>query len=142
MDETIRYENDRDVYLRALDKAKTILFSSHYISVHNIPDREKRTNMSTIGSDIDKKLFQIRVYDKGIALSQNARMVGFCSKSKIYELKHAARILAQEGRYRSAAHFANSALVSGFNLRWLAYTSYLAIMSALRSNCAHDSGTP
>jgi glycosyltransferase involved in cell wall biosynthesis len=142
MDETIRYENDRDVYLRALDKAKTILFSSHYISVHNIPDREKRTNMSTIGSDIDKKLFQIRVYDKGISLSQNARMVGFCSKSKIYELKHATRILAQEGRYRSAAHFAKSALVSGFNLRWLAYTSYLAIMSALRSNCAHDNGTP
>lgn len=142
MDETIRYENDRDVYLRAIDKAKTILFSTRCISVHNIPDQNKKSNMSTISSEIDKKLFQMRVYDKGISLSQNAKMVSFCSQSKIYELKHAARILAREGRYRSAVHFANSALLSGFNLKWLAYTTYLAIMSALRANSAQDSGTP
>lgn len=142
MDESIRYEEDRDVYLRALDKAKTILFSTHYISVHNIPDRSQKSNLSTKSSDIDKKLFQIRVYDKGVSLSHNAKMVRYCSKAKIYELKHTARILAQEGRYRSAAHFAKSALISGFNLRWLAYTSYLAIMSALKANRVYDNGTP
>jgi glycosyltransferase involved in cell wall biosynthesis len=142
MDETIRYENDRDIYIRSLDKAKAILFSTRYISVHNIPDRKKKSNMSTVSSDIEKKLFQMRVYDKGISLCQNAKMVRFCSKSKVYELKHAARILAQEGRYSSAAHFAKSALISGFNLRWLGYTGYLAIMSGLKSNSANESRPP
>jgi hypothetical protein len=142
MDETVRYENDRDIYIRSLDSAKTILYSTRCISVHNIPDWRKRSNMSTVSSAIDKKLYQMRVYDKGISLGQNSAIVNFCSKAKIYELKHAARILAQEGRYRSASHFAKAALVSGFNLRWLAYTTYLAVMSWFRSNSAQERKSP
>lgn len=132
MDETIRYENDRDIYIRSLDAAKVILFSTRYISTHNIPDRSKKSNMSTVSSEIDKKLYQMRVYDKGISLCQNDKIVRFCSRAKVYELKHAAKILVLNHRYRSAAHFAKAALISGFNLRWLAYTIYLVVLSWIR----------
>jgi glycosyltransferase involved in cell wall biosynthesis len=134
MDETIRYENDRDIFIRSLDAARILLFSTRYVSVHNIPDHSKKSNMSTASSDIDKKLFQIRVYDKGISLSENDDIVRYCCRAKVYELKHTTRLLATYKQYRSAAYFAKSALLNGFNLRWLAYTAYLVALSWLRPN--------
>lgn len=142
MDETIRYENDRDVYIRSLDAAETILFSNRHVSVHNIPDRKKKSNMSTVSSDIDKKLYQLRVYDKGISLCRNDKLVDFCSRAKVYEQKHTAKILEQAKRYTSAAHFAKSALLNGFNLRWLGYTTYLVALSWLRPNGASGRNRP
>jgi glycosyltransferase involved in cell wall biosynthesis len=142
MDETIRYENDRDVYIRSIDAAKVILFSARYISVHNIPDSSKKSNMSTVSTEIDKKLYQLRVYDKGITLCQNTKIVQFCSKAKVYELKHAARILEQNGRYMSAAHFAKSALICGFNFGWMAYTCYLSVLAWVKPNRSHRDLTP
>ena len=47
----------------------------------------------------------------------------------MYELKHAAHILAQNKQFRGAAHYARAALCNGFNLRWLAYTLYLVVMT-------------
>ncbi len=132
MDETIRYENDRDMYIRSLDAASVILFSTSCISVHNIPDVTKKSNMSTVSTEIEKKLYQMRVYDKGISLSKKSDVVRFCCKAKMYELKHAARILAQYKQFRSAAYYARAALVDGFNLRWLAYTIYLSVQAMIR----------
>lgn len=128
MDETIRYENDRDIYIRSIDAARVMLFSTRYVSLHNIPDVSKKSNMSTVSSKIEKKLYQMRVFDKGISLSRNPEVVRFCCQAKMYELKHAARILAQNKQYRGAAHYARAALGNGFNLRWLAYTLYLISM--------------
>lgn len=142
MDETIRYENDRDIYIRSLDAAHVILFSTRYISVHNIPDQRKKSNISTVNSQIDKKLYQMRVFDKGISLCQNDKIVRFCSRAKVYELKHATRILVQSRRYRGAAHFAKAALINGFNFRWLAYTVYLIIQSWFKSGNAGEKNSP
>ncbi|MEZ5571764.1 MAG: glycosyltransferase family 2 protein [Halioglobus sp.] len=134
MDESIRYENDRDMYIRSVDKARTILFSTRYTSLHNIPDVKKKSNMSTVSSDIEKKLFQMRVYDKGVALCKRKEVVRLCSRAKVFELKHAATILAKQNRFESAAHYAKEALLNGFNLRWMAYTAYLIVQSWIKSN--------
>lgn len=132
MDESIRYENDRDVYIRAVDAADEILFTTDYISLHNIPDVAKRTNMSTMASDIEKKLYQMRVYDKGIALAHKPATVKHCRRGKVYELKHTTSILATQKRYRPAMHYAREALFSGFTLRWLAYTAFVSVQAILR----------
>ena len=134
MDETIRYENDRDMYIRSVDAAQVMLYSTDYMSVHNIPDVTKKNNMSTVSSQIDKKIYQMRVYDKGISFSTNIAVVRFCCKAKVYEMKHAARILAREKQYTGAAHYAKAALADGFNLRWLAYTLYLIFQAKLKPN--------
>ena len=131
MDETIRYENDRDIYIRSIDAARVMLYSTRFVSLHNIPDVSKKSNMSTVASMIEKKLYQMRVLDKGISLSRKPEVVSFCCRAKMYELKHAAQILAQNKQYRGAAHYAKAALANGFNLRWLAYTSYLIVMTWL-----------
>lgn len=131
MDESIRYENDRDVYIRCLNAGKVILFSTRVMSLHNIPDKNQKSNMSTTASDMEKKLYQIRVYDKGISLATKPAVVRFCCRAKTYEIKHMATILARREEYRGAAHYARAALMSGFNFRWLGYTLYLAMKSFL-----------
>ena len=133
MDESIRYENDHDFYLRAVDAARVIIYCTDHVSRHNIPDTSKRDNMSTVGSDIEKKLYQIRVYDKGICGSSQQPVLALCLRGKTYELKHAARILASRGQYRRARHYAAEALLSGFNLRWLGYTCYLGVRGLLHN---------
>lgn len=132
MDESIRYENDRDIFIRSIDAAKIILFSTRHTSLHNIPDVNAKNNMSTVNSDIQKKLYQMRVYDKGISLCKKKEVILFCSMGKVYEMKHAATMLARSHRYRSAAFYARSALLNGFNPRWLGYTLYLTVQSWLK----------
>jgi glycosyltransferase involved in cell wall biosynthesis len=132
MDESIRYEDDRDIFIRSIDAASVILFSTRYTSLHNIPDIKAKQNLSTVSSDIQKKLYQMHVYDKGISQSKRQEVVAFCGRSKVYEMKHVATILARDKRFKSAAFYARSALLSGFNPRWLAYTLYLTIQSWLK----------
>lgn len=127
MDESIRYENDREFYLRSIDQSQVILFSTRYISLHHIPDTSRKDNMSTMASNIEKKLYQLRVYDKGIALGKSRAIVDFCRQAKTYELKHLTGILAGNGNLVSAAQYAREALGCGFNLRWLAYTLQLSV---------------
>lgn len=138
MDESIRYENDRDIFIRSIDVASVILFSTRFTALHNIPDAHAKRNMSTVQSSIQKKLFQMRVYDKGISLCKKDEVVRFCCRGKTYELKHLATLLAQSNRHRSAALYARTALISGFNLRWLAYTLYLTMQSWLKPNNLPD----
>ena len=138
MDEAIRYENDRDIYIRSIDSATTILFSTCFTSLHNIPDENKKSNMSTVSSMIEKKLYQMRVFDKGISLGRSQEVVAFCCRAKMYEFKHAAQILAGSKQYRSAAYYARAALLEGFNIRWLAYTVYLTVLSWTRKNQTQD----
>jgi glycosyltransferase involved in cell wall biosynthesis len=138
MDESIRYENDRDIFIRSIDAASVILFSTRFTALHNIPDVHAKKNMSTVQSSIQKKLLQMRVYDKGISLCKKDEVVRFCCRGKTYELKHLATILAKSNRYRSAALYARTALISGFNLRWLAYTLYLTIQSWLKPHSVAD----
>ena len=142
MDESIRYENDRDIYIRSIDSASVMLFSTRYVSLHNIPDINAKNNMSTVSSDIEKKLYQLRVYDKGISLSKQPEVIVFCCKAKVYEMKHTATMLARSRQYKSAAFYARSALLSGFNPRWLAYTLYLTIQSWINAHVSSsDSGS-
>jgi glycosyltransferase involved in cell wall biosynthesis len=141
MDESIRYENDRDIFIRSIDAASVILYSTRFTSLHNIPDVNAKKNMSTVHSSIQKKLYQMRVYDKGIALCDQDKVVRFCSQGKTYELKHAATLLAKSKRYKSAAYYARAALISGFNLRWLGYTLYLTMQSWFKPHNLSDDNT-
>jgi len=129
MDESIRYENDRDIFLRSIDAADVILYSTRVMSRHNIPDGTMRLNMSTAASAVDKKLYQIRVFDKGICHCKHPSVLQRCRLGKTYELKHLTELLVNRSDYARAAFYAREALTNGFNLRWLGYTLFLSLRS-------------
>src|SRR5207302_3595812 len=63
-DETQRYDQDRDLYLRALDRAATIKFLPLTVARHNIPDPATKMSVSTAESELSRRLYQLRTSDK------------------------------------------------------------------------------
>jgi glycosyltransferase involved in cell wall biosynthesis len=131
LDETIRYECDRDFYLRAIDQAGTILYLPEVMARHNIPDAKAGTSMSTMLNTLDKLLFQLRVLDKAILFSRHAEIRAHARQHKVYALKKIAQETA--GKAPGAASFyAQEAALTGFNLRWSAYALFLRLRRMLR----------
>mgnify|MGYP000495025415 CR=1 FL=1 len=122
MDENLRYEPDRDIYIRALDRAECILYDRTQVSLHNIPDNAKKNNASTLTSKKQKLLFQLRTFNKGILFSEHDELIQFCIKSKGYALKKLAMMLSKEKRHKRAYLYAKEALGTSFTYKWLGFT--------------------
>jgi glycosyltransferase involved in cell wall biosynthesis len=129
IDESIRYEEDRDFYFRLIDKAEKIIFCPKEISRHNIPDRNVAKNLSTSVNELNKVFFQLYSLNKLILFSHHVGIQAFAKKHKIYALKHITEILHKEKNYKLASFYAKEAVLNGFNFKWLAFVIYLQIKS-------------
>lgn len=129
MDEGIRWECDHDVYLRLIDLATRILYSPSVVSRHNVPDRAAKQSMTTSLSELDRRLFQLRVFDKAalFAVHEEIRSLGKAYKG--YTLKRIAELLAQAKDYESARFYARTALGAAPTIKWAAYTTYLHLFA-------------
>lgn len=131
MDENIRYECDRDLYLRTLDASTDIRVLPNIIARHNVPDPARRNNMSTLVSQLEKHQYQLVVLEKSFlhakcpAVQRSARL-GLCTA-----YKHITALLAEEGRFSEAASSAWAACGLRFTLKWGLYTLYLSLRGAL-----------
>ncbi|MFN3233382.1 MAG: glycosyltransferase family 2 protein [Alphaproteobacteria bacterium] len=110
-DETLRYECDRDFYLRAVDGASSIIFDPTVISRHNIPDPAAGTAMSTMLGDIDKRLYQLRVLDKAISFSQHRELRDHAKTHKAFALQKLSDTLFEAGRPAEAFYYAREAVL-------------------------------
>lgn len=129
MDENIRYECDRDIYIRVIDAADVIFYNPSIISKHNIPDSKKKDNMSTLVATSEKLIYQLRVYDKGISLTKNSAIVEHCAIGKMYILKKLAEEFYSQNEIKRSALFSAQALGIKFSLKWCLFTMYLKIKS-------------
>lgn len=127
LDENIRYECDRDVYLRAIDRARTILYSPHVVSRHNIPNPKDKSAMSTMVSNLEKRVFQLRVLDKAILFAEHDAIRAHARKHKVYALKKIAEELDATGRKREASYYAREALMIGFNPKWAGFATLASV---------------
>ncbi len=122
MDETLRYENDRDLYLRAVDAAEVILYNAAVVSQHHIPDASRSDNVSTAVTQLEKKLFQLRICDKAILHARHDAIRRLARRAKGYTLKGIAELLETSGQRDEAVYYMREALLVGFSFKWLAYT--------------------
>ncbi len=121
MDENIRYECDRDFYYRIADAAKSIAYNPDFISRHNIPDQSKADNMSTLVNDIEKRLYQVTVFNKNLLLAEDKDLVAKCADGLQFQFKHIAHLLYQQKNYALAAKYAKQAMSLKFNFKWLGF---------------------
>jgi glycosyltransferase involved in cell wall biosynthesis len=122
-DEGLRYEEDRDFYLRAIDRARLIKFLPWLVSRHNIPDPAAEASMSTSESELSKRLYQLRVFDKTVLFSTRPEVRRYAMRQRAYTLKHIAIEAARIGRLDCAAYYAREALMTRFTLGWLGTTA-------------------
>lgn len=127
MDENIRYECDRDIYIRFIDAADGILYNPKVISQHHIPDPKKADNMSTLVSSFEKKIYQITVYEKAILLSQNKDIRNFCKLALSYIFKAISQELSKQKRSQDSASYAYKALALQYSIKWHAYCLFLSL---------------
>ena len=127
LDEGLRYECDRDFYLRAIDRAALIKFLPWVVSRHNIPDPAAKASMSTAETELSKRLYQLRVCDKAVLFSVRPELRRYAMRQRAYTLKHIATEAAQSGRFDCAAYYAREALMTKFTLGWLATTALFAM---------------
>ena len=129
VDEYVGYEEDLDFYLRAIDRAGSILYCPAIIGRHHIPDQRKRVNAST-AIDRNQRL-NIRLYllEKNRLAARHSAIVQHCRRYSLTTLKQMVEALVSEGRYRHARSLALRALASGFSLKWAGYCVYLTAKS-------------
>lgn len=122
LDEGIRYECDRDFYLRILDSSHVIAFHPAVTSRHNVPDATKADNMSTLVTDVRKRLYQLTVLDKSAVFSKHMKIQEHCHVHKGYAMKRIAESLAADGDHRRAFEYAREALAVNFSWKWFVFT--------------------
>lgn len=117
-DQSIRYEEDRDLFLRAIDRASLIKYLPVTVSRHNVPDPAARASGSTSISEMSKRLDQLRLLDKAALLSVRAELRRYALRERAYVLQHIAAEAVRLGRSDCAGHYAREALVSRLAMRW------------------------
>jgi glycosyltransferase involved in cell wall biosynthesis len=128
-DEELRWEEDRDLYLRLIDRCEMILYSPRFVSRHNVPDPVERSNASTVMSDMERRLSQLRVFDKAYSLSQHRKIRVYGARQKAYTLKHLAESLARRREYETAIYYARAAWEIAPTPGWTAYTIWIAFLA-------------
>lgn len=113
-DQELRYEQDREFYLRAIDRASSIKFLPYTVSRHNIPDPAAQTSVSTAESELSKRLYQLRVLDKTVLFSRRSELRRYAMRQRVYTLQHIAREAGRTGRADCATYYAREALMIKF----------------------------
>jgi glycosyltransferase involved in cell wall biosynthesis len=124
LDEANRWECDRDLYLRLIDKAGMIKYAPITVARHNIPDPAKTANVTTALSELDRRLYQLRLLDRAILFAQNPAIRAYARRHKAYTLKRMAQALDSSNRRGEAAFYAREGLGAGPTLKWAAYAAW------------------
>ena len=128
-DTGLRYEEDRDFHLRALDAAGAVVHDPRTIARHYVP---QRGSQSTRMSPDQRSLDQLRLLDKAILQAKRPEIRAYAQRHKAYTLKALAHRRAADGDLAVASFYAGEALGIGANPRWAAYLASLWFKRGLR----------
>lgn len=134
MDETIRWEEDRDLYLRLIDRAIVIKYFPVTVARHNIPDPLGSGSATTVLSALERQLFRLRVFDRALHLASHPSIRAHARQQKAYTLKRISEALDTAGRPIEAALYAREALGTDPTAKWSAYTAWLTLRAMLKSH--------
>jgi glycosyltransferase involved in cell wall biosynthesis len=120
MDEGIRWECDRDLFLRLIDAAEgPMLHHPATVSRHNVPDPSKQANMTTALPMLQKRLHQLRALDKAALFARHPAIRAHGRRERAWALKKIAMELAAAGEWKSAAYYARDGLGASPTPGWL-----------------------
>lgn len=98
LDELLRYEEDRDLFLRGIDAATRILYRPAVTALHRIPAPRGAAQASRAGLMLDRRLQQLRVLDKCLLGARRAGLRRWARRQKVYLLAQLADLLREAGR--------------------------------------------
>ncbi len=127
-DPDIRYEEDRDFHLRAIDAAGAIGYTPRLVARHHVP--AARASASSIAPE-ERERCRLRVLDKAIGSAGHAAIRARCRRDRGYTLKRMSAREAERGEFSAAIQHGRAALRDGFGVKWLLFLASLYARSAL-----------
>ncbi len=131
MDEGIRWECDRDLFLKLIEASQHMLHHPAVVAYHRVPDPAKTANMTTAMGMIDKRLLQSIVLDRAVARSRDPAIRQHARLHKGYALKKIAGEYANQGDWTGARFYAAQALGATPGWKWALFTLQCTLRSAL-----------
>ena len=122
MDEGIRWECDREIFLRLLDSATHAVHHPAITGKHHVPDPKLGQSMTTSLNNLERRLWQLRVLDKASLLLQNPLLRAHGRLHRGYTLKRIAEDLAAHQDWHSASFYAIEGLAALPTFKWLLFT--------------------
>ncbi|WP_322805281.1 glycosyltransferase family 2 protein (plasmid) [Vibrio alfacsensis] len=131
-DKNLWYEEDLDLFLRALQKKPSIAFNSHFVANHYIPNKQKMMNVT---SDVDSiKKHRLRgVYLQKLINEYGVKQSNDFIKSLASNtFKHLTMNNLSEKDYRTAKMYAFSAHCIKPTFKWFAFFIYISFLGLIR----------
>lgn len=125
-DESLRYEEDRDLYFRLIENADTILFNPAKIANHYVPDQIKKNTASTSLNEWARLRNQVNSMTKLISITNNPTIHQSCITKLRYCFQKMADLSLLENKRSNAIIFSCQAL----SLK-LSFSSVKVIFAAL-----------
>jgi glycosyltransferase involved in cell wall biosynthesis len=117
-------EDDRDLYLRLVDRATVIKYAPVTVARHNIPDPAEAKSITTSLSVQERLLDQLVVLDRALNIPKHPAIHAYARRHKAYTLKRITELLAGAGRHVEAASYAREAFRTAPTVKWGGYTAW------------------
>lgn len=124
-DEQLRYEEDRDFFLRLIDRAGELRYLPVTVARHHVPAASDAVSASASLSWRAKLLDRARIFDKARLDGRHAALRREGRRRKGETLKRLAELLNAAGARGEAASFALEALVLQPTGKWTLWTAWL-----------------
>lgn len=129
-DEALRYEEDKDLYWRLLDKAHLILYDKHQVAKHNIPS--KGLSASSLFNELTKLQFQLQIAEKNLLSSRSNFISKKCINS-VHEANKKISLILWKNEERSfAKYYIKKSLAAKFSIKWFIFLNYIRVVNIVR----------
>lgn len=129
--ESVRYLEDLDLFVRAVDAARHIEYRHQTVSIHNIPNRTLAKNASTQLDQTGKYLVEINVANHLIQLCQTREARHYANRFGGFAYRHLSLNASRLDHNGAAYSFAKFALLMRPTTKWFFYTTLLGIKALL-----------
>lgn len=109
--EQVRYLEDLDLFVRAVDRARVVGYRPQTVSVHNVPDRTKQANASTQVDSAEKKVVQVSVANHLMQSCDSHEAHRFAERLAGYTYRDLALQASAAGRHELASTYGRVALM-------------------------------
>ncbi len=135
--ESVRYQEDMDLFVRAVDGARHIKYRHQTVSIHNIPDRTRADNASTQLDHNEKAFAETQVAHHLTRCCRSAEARHYANELAGFAYRHLALAASRVKDDHTAFTLAKVAWSWRPTIKWTAYTVFLGFKALLSRGGPH-----
>lgn len=137
-DVDVRYCEDLDLFVRAVDRARAVAYLRRTVAIHHVPDRRRHDNASTQLDEHGKALTLHLLATRLAAACAGAEALAYGRRLDAQACRTLARQAAKDARLGDAITWARLAGARHATPGWTLYACWLSVRHA----CRRARGTP